>query len=112
MWYSIFRRSLFILCLTNSLHASINDPLRICALRITFEEDEQVSTTGNGKFLNENEGINCLGYTIDPPPHDREYFQSQLLALDSYLRSVSYGEFGVDIQGSSVYPTTSNGSYS
>ena len=111
MWYSILCRSLFILCLINVLHASINDPLRICALRITFEEDEQVSTTGNGKFLNENEGINCLGYTIDPPPHDREYFQSQLLALDSYLRSVSYGEFGVDIQGSSVYPTTSNGSY-
>ena len=63
---------------------------------VEFKEDNKQSTTGNGKFLNTIEGIDCESYHIDPPPHDGEYFHSQLKAANSYFRSVSYDEFGID----------------
>ena len=111
MRLSILCRSLILFGLVNFVHATINNPISICAIRISFEEDELASTTGNGNFLYEGEGINCNSYTLDPVPHDKEYFQSQLVALDSYFSSISYGKFGVNIEGSSIFPSSQNDSY-
>ena len=56
------------------------------------------------KILNTIEGIDCESYHIDPPPHDGAYFHSQLKATDSYFRSVSYDEFGIDTISSIILP--------
>ena len=93
MRLSFLCRSLILFGLVNFVHATTNDPISICAIRISFEEDELASTTGNGNFLYEGEGINCNSYTLDPVPHDKDYFQSHLVALDSYFSSISYGKF-------------------
>ena len=50
-------------------------------------------------------------YTIDPVPHDRSYFESQLLAVSNYFKSVSYNKFGIDMDNSMVYPISEEGSY-
>ena len=58
-----------------------------------------------------NEGIDCGPYIIDPPPHDYDYFFSQLRSVDMYFQNVSYGKFGIDIPNSHIYPTSPLGSY-
>ena len=89
--------------------AKISGDLRICILRVNFIEDTKESTTGNGRFLSTNEGIDCVSYQVDPPPHNKSYFESQLKAVDSYFRSVSYGHIGIDIDSSQVYPFDASG---
>tara|TARA_S200000501_G_scaffold98676_1_gene92014 strand:- start:16247 stop:18922 length:2676 start_codon:yes stop_codon:yes gene_type:complete len=71
---------------------------------VSFIEDSLESTTGNGKFLSQSHGIDCEKYTIDPPPHNQQYFFSQLKAIDSYFRAVSYNKMGLDLNGSTIYP--------
>jgi len=93
------------------LCASIDDPIRVCAIRVSFAEDELSSTTGNGEFLFSNDGIDCGTYTIDPPPHNREYFESQLEAVHAYFDNVSYGKFGLNIVDSKVFPEESEHNY-
>ena len=63
------------------------DSLRILALRVEFEPDEDETTTGDGRFdlSIPPEPI------IDPPPHNRAYFEDQMAALAAYFRTVSDG---------------------
>ena len=107
-------RSILLICLSSISNAALNDSLRVCGIRIAFHEDDIASTTGNGKFLLEAEpnGIDCDTYTLDPPPHDRWYFESQLAAVHSYFDAVSYGKFGINLEESHVYPAGVNESYS
>ena len=91
-------------CILSFTRAEVTGNLRICVLRISFKEDAKASTTGNGQFLTLNEGMDCEFYQIDPPPHNQSYFESQLKAVDSYFRSVSYGNFGLDLNYSQIYP--------
>ena len=107
---TITRRSFASLCLISILFASIDQPIRVCALRVSFAEDDFSSTTGNGDFLFSNDGIDCI-YTIDPPPHDKEYFESQLKAVHYYFNNISYGKFGLDIINSKVFPDNSESNY-
>ena len=108
MKYSHFKSwILSISCLLSVISADIYGDLRVCALMIEFQEDNKESTTGTGKFLNSIEGIDCEAYHIDPPPHDRNYFYSQLKAVNNYFQSVSYGQFGIDLTHSSIYPLES-----
>ena len=111
MFQSIIHRSIILVGLLGSLSAEIIDSIKICAIRVSFNEDDLVSTTGSGNFLLESEGIDCDSYTIDPAPHDKDYFESQIMALNSYFRSVSYEKFGINIEGSVVFPSSQNGSY-
>ena len=104
-------RSMPLVCLFSLLAGDVTGDLRICALRISFLSDEDESTTGSGQFLLESEGIDCDDYTIDPAPHDRSYFESQLKAVDGYFNSVSYGKFGIDLDQSTVFPFGENDSY-
>jgi len=80
--------------------------LRICALRVSFQEDQNSLTTGNGLFLmdtTENET-----YTIDPPPHNRSYFKDQILAVKNYFLAASKGQL---IISGEVFPLLQNSSY-
>ena len=44
-----------------------------------------------------NEGIDCGPYIIDPPPHDKNYFNSHLIAVNNYFSTVSHNAFGIDL---------------
>ncbi|HJN98186.1 MAG TPA: hypothetical protein QGF51_04320, partial [Candidatus Marinimicrobia bacterium] len=112
MWLSSIRRSIPLVCFFSLLYSEITGDLSVCALRISFQVDSVESTTGNGQYLLESNGIDCGPYTIDPVPHDRSYFESQLKAVDAYFNDVSYGKFGIDLALSSVYPIVDNESYS
>ncbi|MCJ7802897.1 MAG: hypothetical protein MUP82_11140, partial [Candidatus Marinimicrobia bacterium] len=79
--------------------------LKILALRVDFIADNHGGTTGNGKFLLSSQDSKCGIYTVDPPPHDKSYFESQLRALNSYFRSVSNGQFGIDLENSHILPS-------
>ncbi|MED5255807.1 MAG: T9SS type A sorting domain-containing protein [Candidatus Neomarinimicrobiota bacterium] len=85
--------------------------VRVAAIRISFQEDSNPGTTGNGSFLYSAPIDTCGKYTIDPIPHDRSYFESQLLAVSNYFKSVSYNKFGIDMDNSMVYPISEEGSY-
>ena len=85
--------------------------VRVAAIRISFHEDSNPGTTGNGSFLYSAPIDTCGKYTIDPIPHDRSYFESQLLAVSNYFKSVSYNKFGIDMDNSMVYPISEEGSY-
>ena len=80
------------------------DTIRVLALRVEFEEDDNVSTTGSGQFLVDEEPINCDAFPVDPPPHDAVYFSDQLLAVGNYFRQVSGGLVHLDPDSSRVHP--------
>lgn len=81
------------------------DTIRVLALRVAFEEDDNASTTGNGQFLPaEAEALNCTDFTVDRPPHDANYFSDQLLAVGNYFRQVSGGLLDLERDSSLVYP--------
>jgi len=94
--------------LTPLFSESITGYLKIAVLRVEFNLDEEEGTTGNGHFLLSANSNECGDYTIDPPPHDREYFFSQLKAVDNYFRDVSNQVFGIDLESSTIYPEDSD----
>ncbi len=84
--------------------ATTPETLRILALRVSFVPDTAKTTTGDGTFqLAKNDSV-----YIDPPPHNRTYFQAQLASLAHYYRIVSNRK--LIIQGD-VYPLSQNASY-
>jgi M6 family metalloprotease-like protein len=73
------------------------DTVRILALMVEFQPDENNKTTGEGEF-----DLSTLADpVIDPPPHDASYFQNQLKALSNYYQSVSHDKLIVTGQ---VFP--------
>ncbi len=105
--YGRFSKMFMIVLLTtvSLLWGAIEHDLKLLVLRVDFIADNHEGTTGNGKFLLTNASDYCGNYTVDPPPHDKSYFESQLKALDSYFRSVSNGHFGIDLERSDIFPT-------
>ncbi|MBN1155119.1 T9SS type A sorting domain-containing protein [candidate division KSB1 bacterium] len=81
------------------------DTIHILAIRVDFIEDNSRFTTGNGKFDYSDDDT----YFINPPPHDKNYFVQQLLALSNYFENVSRGQL---ILTADVYPEASLESYS
>jgi M6 family metalloprotease-like protein len=59
--------------------------LSLLALRVEFQPDDDIQTTGTGEF----DLSSPSEPDIDAPPHDREYFQAQVKALASYYKQVS-----------------------
>ena len=82
------------------------DHLRICAIRVEFQEDNNDLTTGNGKFVYDATGV--TPNTIDPPPHNKSYFQDQLIAVKNYFTAASKGKL---IISGNVYPLARNDAY-
>jgi M6 family metalloprotease-like protein len=63
------------------------DEIRILAIRLQFQPDEDFMTTGDGTFLMDPPD----SPVINAPPHDSTYFAYQLQALDHYYSTVSRG---------------------
>ena len=84
--------------------------IKVMAIRVEFQEDNKSTTTGNGKF----DLATAKEEMIDPPPHNRHYFESQLRALSNYYRKVSNGKLiiaGHDSTWGDVYPYASDQAY-
>ncbi len=91
--------------LTPSLPGATPDTLRVLAIRVEFQEDNDETTTGNGKF---DLSTSTDPYQIDPPPHNRSYFQDHLLFLRNYFWKVSRGRLVIE---SEVFPLEENAAY-
>ena len=71
---------------------------RLLVMLIDFEEDNDSSTTGNGKFqYDPGEYLLDLG----KPPHDQEYFWWILESVRYYYEAASIGAFNLDFD---IYP--------
>jgi M6 family metalloprotease-like protein len=96
---------IFIFCLVfDAVYAQ--QQIKICALRVDFQPDQNPLTTGDGLFLYDSSRV--TPYTIDPPPHDRSYFQDQILAVNNYYQAASRGL--LQIKGT-VFPRVQNSAY-
>jgi len=95
---------LLVFLFTSSTYAQ--QEIRICALRVDFQPDQNPLTTGDGQFIFDSSKV--TPFTIDPPPHDRSYFQDQILAVHNYYQAASRSQ--VNISGT-VFPRSQNGAY-
>ena len=77
---------------------------RILALRVEFVADQVATTTGSGRF---DYGAETT-YALDRPPHNRTYFQHQLLGLGNYFARVSGGRVRLSAD---VFPTAESETY-
>ncbi len=76
----------------------------ICALRVSFQEDDNEATTGTGKFLYAGT-LPCDDFPeIDPPPHNNAYFKDHIRALANYYSHASNGNLEIDTLQSEVFP--------
>ena len=80
--------------------------LRICAIRVSFQEDQNSLTTGNGLFVLDTSNIEP--FTVDPPPHNRSYFQDQIIAVKNYFNAASKGQLNITGE---VFPLSQDGAY-
>ncbi|MBN2281290.1 MAG: T9SS type A sorting domain-containing protein [Candidatus Marinimicrobia bacterium] len=87
--------------------------IRICALRVDFQQDDKEITSGSGKFLFEPETDDTLNskFKIDPVPHNRAYFRDHILALANFYHHASNGKLTVDVSNSEVYPLNDEDTY-
>jgi len=68
------------------------DTVKVLALRVQFKKDTDPFTTGDGTF----DTSLPSSPVIDPPPHNKAYFESQLLALKNYYYKVSGGKLVIN----------------
>ncbi len=91
--------------LQNKVHRIAgDDTIRILALRAEFVQDNVATTTGDGRFDLSSQS----DYAFDHPPHNRTYFQQQLLAMANYFGRVSTGKLNLQAD---VFPQAENASY-
>jgi M6 family metalloprotease-like protein len=72
-----------------------NDTLKILAVMVSFQEDADGTTAGNGKFgtiYTQNYGSEIL----DPLPHDKKYFEAHLEFVKNYFSKVSKGLLNIE----------------
>lgn len=86
--------------------------ISVLVIRVSFLQDSDVSTTGDGLFLLEPYAGECGSYVLDPPPHNRTYFEAHLQALDNYFSSVSREQLSINLDQSLVLPFEESASYS
>ncbi|MGB5106640.1 MAG: FG-GAP-like repeat-containing protein [Candidatus Zixiibacteriota bacterium] len=93
---------------------SPNEPrvIRILAIKAQFKKEtpDNPLTTGDGNYdlrtMAEFEGDE--GHSIDPAPHNNDYFRAQLQALNAYYETVSNGRVTLVYD---TYPTQSTAVY-
>jgi M6 family metalloprotease-like protein len=93
-----------ILIFSSSLFSQ--DYLKICAIRVEFQPEDNNLTTGDGRFMMDASEV--TPYTVDPPPHDRRYFLDQFIAVDSYFAAASKQKQSVSGQ---VFPLDNVAAY-
>jgi hypothetical protein len=79
-WSALF----ILLVISNQSHSAIFSPdtLKILAIRVEFQADTSETTTGDGTF-DLTQGTDSL--QIDPPPHNKNYFEDHLLFARNYF---------------------------
>jgi len=109
----IVRAIVFVVWIISSLiwASDLTGNKIVYGVRVAFEPDDSPGTTGDGTFLINTDFDTCGRYTLDPPPHDRNYFLSHYQAIDHYFRSVSYNKLGLDMDQSEVFPISNNTVY-
>ena len=86
--YSAFTKPVFF--------ADLPDTLKLLAVRVQFQRDNDRGSTGNGWFdLAETDSA-----ILNPPPHNYLYFANQIKALKDYYEKVSQGKLVLDIKDS------------
>ncbi len=81
-----------------------NQTVRILAIRVEFQLDSLAETTGDGKFLL----TPAEEPVIDPPPHNKSYFNAQLQALANYYQKVSNNALSIEWE---IYPEAEDAAY-
>jgi M6 family metalloprotease-like protein len=69
--------------------------VKVLALRVQFQKEipDKPQTTGDGHFdLSDTRAVR----KIDPAPHNKNYFEDQLLAMKNYFLDVSDGKLNID----------------
>ena len=107
---SCMRAAVSLLIVMSTLHAEVVGGLKIALIRISFEKGDFPGFTGDGDFLMSPTDI-CGDYIIDPPPPNKNYFNSHLRAVNNYFRTVSHNIFGIDLDESNIYPASNDSSY-
>ncbi|MFL3052207.1 MAG: T9SS type A sorting domain-containing protein [Candidatus Neomarinimicrobiota bacterium] len=107
---SCMRAAVSLLIVMSTLQAEVVGGLKIALIRISFEKGDFPGFTGDGDFLMSPTDI-CGDYIIDPPPHNKNYFNSHLRAVNNYFRTVSHNIFGIDLDESNIYPASNDSSY-
>ena len=72
-----------------------DDTLRILAIMVSFQEDADGTTFGNGKF-GSIYSQNYVNDILDPLPHDKQYFESHLQFAKNYFQKVSKGKLEIE----------------
>ena len=92
---------------SSSLKASIPETLKVMAIRVQFQKDNDRNTTGDGWF-----DFSVGDSMINPPPHNQQYFAKQLRALRDYYQKVSKGKLFLKVEDENgigfVYPLKSD----
>ncbi len=78
--------------------------VRLLAIRVEFQPDNDPRSTGDGTF----DHSEWDGQTFDGTPHDKEYFELHMTALNNYYSSVSYGQLEIEFD---VVPADSGSAY-
>ncbi len=97
---------LLTLIVRPSLFSAVPDTIKICALRVQFQPDDNPLTTGNGTFMIDT--VTTDPFAIDPAPHNKQYFEDQILAAANYFYAVSKGRL---IITGDVFPAEPNGAF-
>jgi len=74
-------------------------PLRVMVCLLAFEENREPGLTTvppDGGFMLDPEAIPEWQRRVDPPPHDRAYFDAHMSALSEYMRFQSYGKVEIE----------------
>lgn len=74
--------------------------VRIVAVMVEFQADENRFTTGNGTF--NPDYLDSTNVVIDPLPHDKAYFEAHLKFVKHYFETASKGKLKVEYE---VLPT-------
>ena len=109
--FSFRKICIFLLIFYSTLFSQITGDLKVAMLRVSFPVGDYPGISGNGDFLYDSSIDQCGDYTIDPPPHDKNYFKSHLEAVNNYYRSVSNGKFGLNLSASKIFPSDDRSSY-
>ncbi|MCF7803020.1 MAG: T9SS type A sorting domain-containing protein [Candidatus Marinimicrobia bacterium] len=88
----------------------VNGNHRLAIVRVDFQPDTSVLTTGDGTF-DLSDTTTITDTIIDPPPHNAAYFKDQLVALHNYYSRVSNNTLTIDWQNSPIFPNDTDGAY-
>jgi hypothetical protein len=91
-----------------SAQANPVDTIRILAIMVEFQRDNNEQTTGDGTFQ-----LAGSPAQIDPPPHDSVYFRNKIRFVENYFRKVSDGKLTItgDVLGQRVKLSKSMAEY-